>query len=203
MRFLNLVKKLWGNPKDIIIVSGLPRSGTSMMMQLLHAADIPIITDQVRKPDTSNAKGYYEHEGVKALAQQHYDCLANAQGCAIKIVSSLLKHLPKNQGYKIVFMQRNLDDVLASQQAMLKQLESESKKDHDPQLKQLYTNHLIQVKHWLTRQSYIDVLYVDYNQSVNHPQHIIHSLSRFLNITPDHTKLQNVIDKNMQHHRRA
>lgn len=114
-----LWRRLFGarKPSPIIVVSGLPRSGTSMMMQMLAAGGIEVVTDERRQADTDNPRGYFEFEPVKALAEEvDLAWLDEARGKAIKIISDLLQYLPANHTYKILFMERNLQEVLTSQQ---------------------------------------------------------------------------------------
>lgn len=108
----------YGTP--IIIVSGLPRSGTSMMMSVLQAGGVPLLTDGVRAPDAGNPRGYFEFEAVKEL-DKHGDpaWLPSARGKAVKIISFLLTRLPENYDYRVIFMQRDLDEVIASQNTLL------------------------------------------------------------------------------------
>src|SRR6188768_3994121 len=113
-----LVRQLrYGRP--IVVVSGLPRSGTSMMMQMLQAGGLEILTDAVRTPDGSNPKGYLEFEAVKDLDKPPPPWLAGARGKAVKIVSSLVRWLPEGHDYRVIFMRRNLDEVILSQNKML------------------------------------------------------------------------------------
>jgi hypothetical protein len=98
----------------VIIVSGLPRSGTSLMMQMLDAGGIPIFTDNKRSADESNPKGYYEHEKVKTIRKDK-KWLSDASGKAVKIISHLLYHLPGKYNYKIIFMLRELSEVVQEQ----------------------------------------------------------------------------------------
>ncbi|MBK6374535.1 MAG: hypothetical protein IPF67_15705 [Saprospiraceae bacterium] len=102
----------------ITVVSGLPRSGTSMMMQMLEAAGLDIFTDKERTADDSNPKGYYEHEAVKNL-QHNNKWLPEAKGKVVKIIAQLLSHLPANYHYQVIFMERDVLEVIASQQKML------------------------------------------------------------------------------------
>ena len=102
----------------IAIVSGLPRSGTSMLMKMLEAGGLKPLTDRVRAADEDNPKGYYEFERVKRL-EKDKEWLPEARGRAVKIISMLLKHLPPGFSYKILFMLRSMDEVLASQTQML------------------------------------------------------------------------------------
>ena len=103
---------------QIIIVSGLPRSGTSMMMQMLEAGGFPVFTDEKRKADNSNPKGYYEVEEIKKLATDK-SILEKAEGKAVKVITHLLKFLPANFKYKVIYMQRDLTETIISQQKML------------------------------------------------------------------------------------
>ena len=110
-----MFKRLFGRKhKPITIVSGLPRSGTSMMMKMLEAGGIPIVQDGIRTANTDNPKGYYEFERVKQLPKGDTAWLADSHGKAVKIISALLKHLPSDYEYKVLFMRRDLDEVTAS-----------------------------------------------------------------------------------------
>jgi hypothetical protein len=114
-----LFKPDLGEP--IIIVSGLPRSGTSMMMKMLDAAGVPIMTDAVRTADIDNPKGYYEYERVKDLEKEKdKSYIKEGRGKALKVISWLLKDLPDDNQYRIIFMRRDLNEVIASQNKMLK-----------------------------------------------------------------------------------
>lgn len=104
---------------EIIVVSGLPRSGTSLMMKMLAAGGLPLLVDGLRVPDDDNPEGYFEFEQVKALASGDHTWLPEAQGCAVKIISSLLKFLPEAYFYRVILMQRHMSEVLASQHRML------------------------------------------------------------------------------------
>src|SRR5437660_12828449 len=106
---------------EIIIVSGLPRSGTSLMMQMLENGGVPVVTDHIRTADTDNPRGYYEFEQVKKI-KQDASWLPATRGKAVKMVSQLLYDLPTSERYKIIFMERDLDEVLASQEKMLERL---------------------------------------------------------------------------------
>ena len=102
----------------VTLVSGLPRSGTSMMMQMLHAGGIPAVTDNIRLADKDNERGYYELEAVKRT-KDDASWLRDAPGKAVKVIYLLLYDLPTDYTYRVIFMNRNLDEVLASQRAML------------------------------------------------------------------------------------
>src|SRR5450432_3057856 len=102
----------------ITVVSGLPRSGTSLMMQMLAAGGMPLLTDQIRAPDQDNPRGYFEFERVKQIKRDQA-WLGSAVGKAVKIIHLLLYDLPPNRNYRVIFMRRNIEEVLISQRKML------------------------------------------------------------------------------------
>src|SRR5262245_57688671 len=106
---------------DIIVVSGLPRSGTSLMMQMLDNGGIAVVTDNFRTADTDNPRGYYEYEKVKKI-KQDASWLPGTRGKAFKMVSQLLYDLPPEEQYRILFMERDLEEMLLSQEKMLERL---------------------------------------------------------------------------------
>jgi len=132
--------------KPVVIVSGLPRSGTSMAMKMLEAGGMELVVDNIRTADEDNPKGYYEDERVKDLAEtEDKPWLREARGKVIKVVSSLLNHLPDDNRYKVVFMRRNLYEVLASQTKMLVRRD-ESSHTEDEELLEMYKAHLGKVE---------------------------------------------------------
>jgi len=134
----------------IVVVAGLPRSGTSLLMQMLAAGRLPVLTDGKREADSGNPKGYFELEAATRLRQDR-DWLKEAKGKVVKIVAQLLPFLPKEHAYRVVFMERDLNEVLKSQQVMLDNLGRDRAKLSDEQLKQVYRQQLRQIKFWLAR----------------------------------------------------
>lgn len=183
-----------------VVVSGLPRSGTSVMMQILEAAGIEILTDRIRLSDDDNLKGYYEVEAVKKLYKDQ-SCLKNAPGKAVKVISELLKYLPTDQKYKIIFMNRNLNEVLASQKQMLIRKGKPTGGISDERLSELYLKHLSQLKNWLEKKSWIETLYVSHNELVNNPGKVISEINQFLGRTFDEKQMISVIDKKLYRQR--
>ena len=110
---------MFNKPVPITVVSGLPRSGTSMMMKMLEAGGVPLIIDNLRTSDEDNPAGYYEFEPVKKLGKGDSGWLADAQGKAVKVIAALLVHLPAAYTYQIIFMHREMSEILASQRKML------------------------------------------------------------------------------------
>ena len=125
----------------ITIVSGLPRSGTSMMMKMLEAGGMQVLTDHIRTADEDNPKGYYEFERVKQI-EHDQAWLPDAQGKVVKMISALLKHLPSSYTYKVIFMRRNIDEILASQKQMLIRRGEPTDVVSDEKLTELFDRHI-------------------------------------------------------------
>src|SRR6516165_9024580 len=140
---------------EIIIVSGLPRSGTSLMMQMLENGGLEIITDNQRTADTDNPRGYYEFEKVKQI-KRDTSWLPQARGKAVKMVSQLLYDLPPSERYRIIFMERDLDEMLLSQEKMLERLSRKAAPREE--IKNSFTLHLERLHRWLGQQQNMDVL---------------------------------------------
>src|SRR5437660_275710 len=148
---------------EIIIVSGLPRSGTSLMMQMLENGGVEVMTDHIRTADTDNPRGYYEFEQVKKIKQDS-SWLPGTRGKAFKMVSQLLYDLPSNERYRILFMERDLDEMLLSQEKMLKRLDRPAAPRD--KMKQAYTLHLERLHEWLGQQPHLEILHISYNELV-------------------------------------
>jgi hypothetical protein len=105
---------------SLIVVTGFPRAGTSLVMSMLKAGGLPVLTDCVRQPDENNPRGYFEYAPVSRLAYES-GWLLNIRGQAVKIVIPLVRHLHLTSRVRVIWIQRSLDEVLASQAAMLTQ----------------------------------------------------------------------------------
>src|SRR5262249_28033646 len=161
---------------EIIVVSGLPRSGTSLMMQMLDQGGIEIVTDHVRTADVDNPRGYYELEKVKKI-KQDASWLPGTRGKAFKMVSQLLYDLPASERYRIIFMQRDLDEVLASQEKMLARLGRSAAPREE--MKRALSSHLDKLRAWLEQQRNMEVLYVSYNSLIERPQQEAQRVAEF------------------------
>lgn len=162
----------------ITVVSGIPRSGTSMMMRMLECGGLPVLTDGVRGADDDNPRGYYEFEPVKRL-QKDASWLAAARGQAIKIIYVFLSQLPDNYRYKVIFLRRSLDDVIASQKLMLER-RKEADSLSDSQLLELYNTQLQRLYTWLKHKDNFEVLYLNYEEIVGDPRNTVLDIARFL-----------------------
>lgn len=164
----------------IVVVSGLPRSGTSMMMRMLEAGGVPVFTDGVRTPDLDNPQGYYELEAVKGLHKGRHEFLAEARGRAIKVVSPLLRYLPRDHRYRIILMRRRMAEVLASQRLMLQHRREPEQRFDDRKLAALYEEDLRKVEQWMSSQPNVQALFVSYNGLLDEPLAELARVDQFL-----------------------
>ena len=177
----------------ITVVSGLPRSGTSMMMRMLAAGGMPTLTDQIRKADENNPRGYFELEGVKKI-KEDASWLDKAVGKAFKMVSQLLYELPSDKQYRIIFMQRKLEEVLASQKKML-ETEGKGAGDlSDEHMALLFSKHLSMMESWLKEQQNMSVLYVVYNEVLSAPLTQAQRINLFLDGRLDVNSMVEVVE---------
>jgi len=187
--------------KPIVVVSGLPRSGTSMAMKMLEAGGMTVFIDEVRTADEDNPKGYFEYERVKDLAQEHdKSWLLGARGQAIKIISYLLKELPPDNNYKVLFMRRHLNEILASQKKMLDR-RGETNESTDDRMTDIYENHLWKVGYLMKHSPHIDALDLHYRKALENPAEQADEINRFLGGGLDVGKMSGVVDSQLYRNR--
>ena len=179
----------------ITIVTGLPRSGTSLMMQILEKAGMEILTDELRKADESNQRGYYEYEKVKSLMKDS-SWVGDAEGKVLKVISGLLSFLPAKFEYKIVFMQRDIDEVLSSQSRLLERKGVTKKADYKI-LKMTFEKQLMVIKKLLSQKPNVDLLEVSYRDLVLNPESEIYKINGFFGNTLDTEKMVLAVDKTL------
>ena len=165
----------------ITIVSGLPRSGTSLMMQMLAAGGVQVLTDGQRPADPDNPRGYYEWEGIKRLPQEP-ECIIEAEGKAVKVISQLLFALPGDREYRTIFMERPLPEVVASQAEMIRRRGTNGATLGEAALIAALQAHLNQVNAWLERLSRAKVHRIDYHKVLREPQDAAQAIQRFLGL---------------------
>jgi hypothetical protein len=180
----------------IIIVSGLPRSGTSLMMQLLAAGGVPVLTDNIRRPDADNPRGYWEWERIKRLPQEP-NCIIEAEGMAVKVISQLLLGLPVGHDYRILFMERPLPEVVASQAEMIRRRGTTGPTLSEEALIAGFQAHLNQVNAWLRKKPNISVCTVEYHQVLRDARGVSEKLQRFLRRTLDGEAMANQVDTSL------
>jgi hypothetical protein len=183
-----------GNEEFITVVSGLPRSGTSMMMKMLAAGGMPPMTDEIRAADTDNPKGYFEFERVKQLDKGDTAWVPDARGKVVKVISALLKYLPSSEQYRVIFIRRNMGEILASQRKMLINRGEDPDKQDDAQMAMLFEKHLSQVESWLASQPNIRTLFLHYSEILADPMPQIEKINAFLGDKLDIEQMANAVD---------
>lgn len=172
------------------------------MMKMLAEGGIPILTDAIRSADDDNPNGYYEFELVKKLPDGQGQWLADAGHKAVKIISALLEHLPAGYHYKIIFMERESHEILASQQKMLANRNEKSAID-DAEMQEQFQKHLAAIKYWLARQPNMEVMYVDYNKMMSGPENYCQAIADFIAIPVDVSKMLAVPNARLYRNRAA
>lgn len=173
------VRKPGTSGKEFVIVSGLPRSGTSMMMQMLAAGGAPVMTDGKRKADESNPEGYYEWEGAKQLLRNPR-AIEETEGKVVKVISLMLNRLPRAHCYKIIFMHRSIDEMIASQTKMMDRMEIPKPVMEMDRLKSLASRHEEAVIKQLEELDYVESLVVDYAETISNPVATARKIEKFL-----------------------
>ncbi|HZW02724.1 MAG TPA: sulfotransferase [Anaerolineaceae bacterium] len=199
MRFLsrNRAGQKAQTPEWVTVVSGLPRSGTSMLMKVLEAGGMPVLTDRIRTADEDNPKGYYEFERVKRMPDGDNQWLEGARGQAVKVISALLEFLPAETRYKVVFMRRNMHEILASQRQMLIRRGEPTDAVSDEALAAQFRKHLSKIEAWLAKQPNVEVLYLEYNAILADPRPHLERLNAFLDGRLDLERMLQVVDPSL------
>lgn len=185
----------------IAVVSGLPRSGTSLMMQMLVAGGMAPLTDGERAADADNPRGYLEWERIKLLPNNP-GCIAEAEGKVVKVISRLLLSLPAGHEYRVIFMQRPMAEVLASQDQMLRR--RGTYKPSDPAaITKAFEKHLKEVDAWLEDKSYVSCFRVAYHDLLTKPKEIVRTASEFLGIQLDLEAMARQVDSSLYRNRKG
>ena len=163
----------------VTVVSGLPRSGTSMMMRMLEAGGLPVMTDRLREADDDNPRGYYEFEPVKKTKEDS-SWLDQAPGKVVKMVYRLLYDLPDGYVYRVLFMRRRMEEVLASQKKMLERKGEPGDAVSDEQMARMFRKQLDEFHSWIRQQPRFHVVEIDYNEMLENPAHQVDRINAFL-----------------------
>jgi len=198
---LQQVIRRWRYGPPIVVVSGLPRSGTSMAMRMLQAGGMPLVVDGVRAADEDNPVGYFEVERVKDLGREtDRTWLRAARGKAIKVVSSLIEHLPEDNNYAVLFLNRNLREVLASQAKMLAR-RGETSATSDERLLELFQAHLGRVKALLGTRPRFRLCELEYQKVVAEPRAEAERIRAFLGRPLDVEAMTRAVDPSLHRNR--
>jgi hypothetical protein len=188
-------------PDEVVVVSGLPRSGTSLMMRMLEVGGLPILTDAVRAADDDNPRGYYEYEPIKQLKDDPA-CLEPARGRVVKIISELLRFIPPHYPCRVIFMRRAMPEILASQRQMLIRRGKPADASQDDELAALFERHLRRVEAWLQQQPHIQALAISYNDLLSDATGPIAQVNRHLGGTLDTAQMAQVVEQGLYRQRR-
>ena len=192
----------YGSP--VVLVSGLPRSGTSMLMQMLEKGGMPIVTDQIRTPDEDNPKGYHELERIKEIDKNSDKAwLRNHRGQAIKTISFLLRYLPLDLNYQVVFMRRDITEVLRSQNKMLERNGTIDPLVADEKMRRNYEFHLKKVYYTLDNTPNFKALYLEYPAVVGNPLGAAEQIRRFLGRQLDVSAMAAAVDTGLYRNRHS
>jgi len=180
---------------EIVIVSGLPRSGTSMMMQLLHAGGMEVLTDNLVMPDESNPKGYFEYAPVKNSRKDN-SWMEQATGKAVKVIAQLLPALKMKHSLKIIFMERDIKEIVISQNKMIASKNGSSTTktvDFDIRLMNTFEQQLKEVKEWAENRNNVEIIYVDYKSLIENTEEEIRTLNNFLGWQLQEENMQHIV----------
>lgn len=183
----------------LTIVSGLPRSGTSMMMRMLEAGGMPVLVDNIRVADDDNPRGYYEFEPVKQTKRDP-SWLQGSEGKAVKMVYRLLYDLPADRSYRVIFMRRNLDEVLASQKKMLAR-DGRGDDVQDAEMSALFRSELARFENWVKKQPNFALIDVDYNELLSNAEPVVRRAAEFLEGSVDPAAMCAVVDPTLYRNR--
>ena len=183
---------------EITIVSGLPRSGTSLMMQLLKAGGLEILTDGITAADESNPNGYLEFEPVKNSFKDN-SWMSQANGKVVKVVAPLLKTLSGKYNLKILFMERDIFEIVSSQNDMLLRKNKSKTKDNsfDLRLMDAFKLMLKESKQWMSKHNQVEVFFIDHRNLIENPSVEIKKINRFMDGVLNEEAMEKVVDPSL------
>lgn len=195
-----LRRRRYGEP--VYVVSGLPRSGTSMMMRMLAAGGVTPFTDGERAADVDNPEGYFEFERAKDLEKEpDKSWVRGARGHALKVISFLLRHLPDDNAYRIVYMRRHLDEVLKSQDKMLDRLGNAASGVDLEAMKEAYRNDIVAARLFARKQPYMEMIEIDYRAAISDPAAAAREVRGFLGLPLDEAAMAAAVEASLYRNR--
>jgi len=188
----------------IVVVSGLPRSGTSMMMKMLEAGGVPVMTDGQRTADVDNPKGYFEHERIKDLEKEtDKSYVRDGRGKALKVISFLIKDLPDDNDYRVIFMRRDLDEVLVSQGKMIDRLGTSDTTAADEAMKEAYRNDIVRTRLLCRKKANFELIEIQYREAVTDPVSAAQKVNAFLDGILDERAMAAAVDPTLYRNRQT
>lgn len=195
-----LTRKSRGEP--IVVVSGLPRSGTSMMMHMLEAGGVPILADGERSADVDNPKGYFELERIKELEKEpDKSYLRQGRGKAVKAISFLIKDLPDENDYRVIFMRRDLDEMLDSQEKMISRLQQGDTAADREAMKEAYRNDIVRVRLLCRSRPNFEMIEVGYRATIEDSAATARAVNQFLGGGLDEAAMRAAVDASLYRNR--
>jgi len=202
---LDTLKRMFNGGKQgepIVIVSGLPRSGTSMMMNMLHSGGLEVMSDGEREADIDNPKGYFEYERVKDLeSETDKSYVREGRGKVLKVISFLIKDLPDDNDYEVIFMRRDLGEVLKSQAKMIDRLGTSDTDADDEAMKEAYRNDIVRTRLLCKKRPNMRLLEVHYSQTVDDPDGTAKAVNDFLGGRLDMAAMRAAVDGSLYRNR--
>jgi hypothetical protein len=188
--------------EPIVVVSGLPRSGTSMLMKMLDAGGMEIMTDSERVADIDNPKGYFEYERVKDLEKEtDKSYVREGRGKVLKVISFLIKDLPDDNDYRVIFMRRNLDEVLASQNKMIHRLGTEDSTAAEEAMKEAYRNDIVRTRLLCKNRPNFELIEINYKDTIGDPAATARSVNAFVGGHLDEAAMREAVDSSLYRNR--
>ncbi|HEY3826108.1 MAG TPA: hypothetical protein VGL82_16195 [Bryobacteraceae bacterium] len=184
----------------VTVVSGLPRSGTSLMMQMLAAGGVPILADGVRSPDEDNPRGYFEYEPVRSTRRDD-SWASRATGKAVKVIHLLLRDLPGGYRYRVILMRRPIQQVLASQRAMLDRLGRQGAQIPSETLAGLLQSQLDSAAAWVKAQPNFQIVEIQYQDCISQAWEVASSVSAFLDLRTEPMRMASVVEPALHRHK--
>ncbi len=193
-------RKQQGEP--IVVVSGLPRSGTSMLMKMLDAGGMAIMTDSERVADIDNPKGYFEYERIKDLEKEtDKSYVREGRGKVLKVISFLIKDLPDDNDYRVIFMRRDLDEVLASQNKMIQRLGTEDSAAAEDAMKEAYRNDIVRTRLLCKNRPNFELIEINYKDTIGDPEATARSVNTFVGGHLDEATMREAVDSGLYRNR--
>jgi hypothetical protein len=203
--FQSLKRSLFGHRaqgEPIVIVSGLPRSGTSMLMGMLESGGLAVMTDALREADVDNPKGYFEYERVKDLEKEtDKSYVREGRGKVLKVISFLIKDLPDDNDYRVIFMRRDLSEVMASQNKMIDRLGSEDTTAEDEAMKEAYRNDIVRTRLLCRNRPNFELIEVHYRATIDDPVGTARAVNEFVGGRLDEAAMRASVDASLYRNR--
>jgi hypothetical protein len=203
---LDSIKRAIGGDRGepIVVVSGLPRSGTSMMMKMLEAGGVSIMTDGERTADIDNPKGYFEYERIKNLEHEtDKSYVREGRGKAVKVISFLIKDLPDDNDYRVIFMRRDLDEVMSSQNKMIDRLGTSDTAAADEAMKEAYRNDIVRTRLLCKKRNNFEMVEIHYREAVAEPAISARKVNAFLKGRLDEAAMKAAVDASLYRNRQG